>query len=116
MCFIFLGKAIGDRYLQLFLTGTHWELLLDGPLPSKQPLLYVLNFNAHRKHWALAWTMSLDFELAIFHNRTFALLDSFIDSCLIFKFYLFIFLIVVLLSKTGCWFMCSIFCERICLM
>jgi hypothetical protein len=48
------------------------------PLPSKKPLLYVLNFNAHRKHLALAWTMSLDFELAIFHNCTFTQLDSFI--------------------------------------
>jgi hypothetical protein len=86
MCCIFLGKANGERYLQLFLTGTHWELLLDGPLPSKQPLLYVLNFNAHRKHLALAWTMSLDFELAIFHNCTFTQLDSFIHSCIIFKF------------------------------
>jgi len=96
----------------------HWELLLDGPLPSKPPFLYVLNFNAHRKHLALAWTMSLDFELAIFHNCTFTQLDSFIHSFFL-NFLTFIYLFFWLLfcwAKSGCWFMCSIFCERICLM
>jgi hypothetical protein len=82
-CALFVWAKRMGGYLQLFLTGMHWEFLLDGPLPSKPPLLYVLNFNAHGKHLALAWTMSLDFELAIFHNCTFTQLDSFIHSFLL---------------------------------